>query len=375
MDAYRCTNCHRPYPDDAFPHRCLHCGGIFSVAEAITYVEPDESASGIWRYAASFGLDLEALPVTLGEGATPLVKARAFDKDVYFKLEFLNPSGSFKDRATAPLITEIKSRGIERAVEDSSGNAGASFAAYAARASMEAKVFVPESASGPKLEQIRAYGAHLEAVPGPRSAAAEAVLQATENGTAYASHAYLPFGLPGLATIAYEIYVELGEAPSTLLSPTGHGSLLLGAAMGFEALRAAGKIEKLPYLVAAQAAACAPLWVMANLGPSGLGAVQEGETLAEGVGVRNPLRGDELLARLQPGAGQIRIVEEDRILLARNALAALGFYVETTSAIVWDALQQVVGEIPEPIVVILTGSGLKNSSAINSNHQDGELDA
>ena len=315
------------------------------------------------RYAQTFGLGEHTEVLTLGEGGTPLLRAEGFGHEIFLKLESRNPSGSFKDRASALLLAEMKARRIESAVEDSSGNAGASFAAYAARAGIEAKVFSPESAAGPKLEQIEAYGAELNRVPGPRSASAEAVLQAVEGGAAYASHAYLPFGLPGLATIAYEIYEQLGQAPGSVIAPVGHGSLLLGIAMGFEALKTAGKIERVPHMVAVQASACAPLWVVASMGPSGLGMVTEGETLAEGVRVRTPLRGDALLQRLQPGQGQIRIVEEEAILPGRNALAQMGFYVEATSAIVWDALRQVAGEIPEPIALILSGSGLKTFNA------------
>lgn len=362
MDAYHCNNCKRPYPDSDLPHRCLHCGGIFTVSKELNLAEDDQTQSGIWRYENSFGLSPDTEKVSLGEGDTPLVRSDLFGKEIYFKLEYQNPTGSFKDRGSAALVSEMKSRGVVRAVDDSSGNAGASFAAYAARAGIEAKVLVPENTSGPKRAQIEAYGAEIEEAPGPRSAAADRISEVIQEGVAYASHAFLPFGLAGLATIAYEIFDELGQAPGTVVAPAGHGSLLLGIALGFEALKAAGKIEQLPKLVAVQASACAPLWVVTNIGPSGLGAVQEGPTLAEGVRVRIPIRGDELILKLRDGKGHIHIVEEDRILPGRNALAKLGFYVEPTSAIVWDTLEQMQGEISEPVVVILTGSGLKNTT-------------
>ncbi len=360
MTNYHCTNCRRAYPEEGLPHRCLHCGGIFSVAH-LTYDSNkiDSSQEGMWLFKDSFGLSSGDHQISLGESATPLIAAQVNGKQLHFKLEYQNPTGSYKDRGSAVLLSEMKARGIQAASDDSSGNAGASFAAYAARADIDATVFAPESASGPKLAQIEAYGAELHQVPGPRSASAQAVLGAVEQGSIYASHAYQPFGLAGIATIAYEIAEQLGQAPGTLIAPAGHGSLLLGISMGFDALKAAGQISEVPRLMAVQASACAPLWAVSSMGASGLGIVTERETLAEGVRVTNPLRGDELLQALQKSNGDVLIVDEDKIIPGRNALAQLGFYVEPTSAIVWDAVQQIIANAPEPIVLILTGSGLK----------------
>lgn len=199
----------------------------------------------------------------------------------------------------------------------------------------------------------------LVKVPGPRSEAAAAVRRAAEGGAVYASHSMLPFGLPGIATIAYEIAEQLGSAPGTVIAPVGHGSLLLGIAQGFAALQAAGIIKKIPQLVGVQARACAPLVALITQGAAGLAWVTEGETLAEGVRVRHPVRGDELLRAVETSGGRFVAVEEEQILPARDALAHAGLFVEPTSAIVWAALQELVRELPEPIVLILSGSGLK----------------
>lgn len=361
MTSYHCTNCKRPYPDHGLPYKCPHCGGIFSLNGETTYdtAQVDQQDSGLWKYRHTFGLPKDAPTVTLGEGNTPLVDGQALNKKLAFKLEYLNPSGSFKDRGTAPLASMLAARGVSEAVEDSSGNAGASFAAYAARAGVKARVFVPGYASGPKRLQIEAYGAQLERIDGPRSAAAEAVRAAAENGAIYASHAYLPFGLAGIATIAYELVEQLGAAPGSVIAPAGHGSLLLGIARGFSAMKAAGIIPNLPVLVGVQARACAPLWALSTQGAAGLAWVTEGETLAEGVRVRQPLRGDELLVAVSASRGRIVAVEEQEIAPARDALARAGLFVEPTSAIVWAALPQVAAELPEPVVLVLSGSGLK----------------
>ncbi|MEX1248807.1 MAG: pyridoxal-phosphate dependent enzyme [Anaerolineales bacterium] len=314
---------------------------------------------GLWRYRHTFGLPDEAPVISLGEGNTAIVEGEGFGKKLVFKLEYLNPTGSFKDRGTAPLASWLRARGVREAVEDSSGNAGASFAGYAARAGIKARVFVPGYASGPKRLQIEAYGAELVRVEGPRSEAAAAVREAAKAGAVYASHAYLPFGIPGIATVAYELLEQLGQVPGAVVAPVGHGSLLLGVAKGFSALKAAGIIQNLPVLIGVQARACAPLWALATQGAAGLAWVTEGETLAEGVRVLQPVHGDELLVAVEKSGGRFAAVEEQGILPARDALARAGLFVEPTSAIVWVALEEIAEELPEPIALVLTGSGLK----------------
>lgn len=346
------------------PYCCPACGGLFDYAERLFYEARQVEAGqpGIWRYRHSFGLpEGRGAPVSLGEGNTPLVWAEAFGRQVAFKCEYLNPSGSFKDRGSALLISFLRGWGVKEVVEDSSGNAGASLAAYAARAEMRARVFVPEATAGPKLRQIEAYGAEVVRVSGPRSQAAEAARRAAEQGAVYASHAYLPFNLPGYATIAYEIVEQLGGAPGCVVSPAGQGGLLLGLGRGFEALAAAGVIAKIPLLVGVQARACAPLWALATYGPVGLSLVGEAQTLAEGIRVRYPLRGDTVLQTVERLGGMFLSVEEEAILPGRDQLSRRGFYVEPTSAVVWEALAQLAGRAADPLVVILTGSGLKTS--------------
>jgi threonine synthase len=286
-----CTNCRRAYPETGAPYRCLICGGLFDFSSAPEFESHnvDKDAPGIWRYRHALGLPNQAPVLYLGEGDTPLVWSRAFDREIAWKLEYANPTGSFKDRGSACLVSFLVSRGIKAALEDSSGNAGASFAAYAARADMQARVYIPDAASGPKRRQIEAYGAELVRIMGPRSNAAEAVRKAAEQaGAVYASHAYMPFNLMGYATLAYELVEQMPDPPGTVLLPVGQGGLLLGLARGFNALVNAGVIAKSPTLVGVQARACAPLWALASYGAEGLGWTTEGETLAEGVRVSLP---------------------------------------------------------------------------------------
>jgi threonine synthase len=355
-----CIACHTPYPEDSNPYRCLSCDGIFDFAELPRF-DPAMVTNdpGIWRYRHTFGLPADAPVVHLGEGDTPLVWSAAFGREVAFKVEFLNPTSSFKDRGTAVLMSHLLARGVNSAADDSSGNAGSSFAAYARSAGLDAKVFIPAYASGPKRTQIEAYGAEVIAVPGPRSQAAAAVKAATDDGVVYASHAYLPHGLPGYVTVAFELVEQLGVAPGTIITPAGQGHMLLALGRGFEMLKRADKISKLPRLVGVQAQACAPIWAAFTHGRAALQNVREGETLAEGVRTRHPHRLEALINTVKSSHGKFVAVEEDQIQIGRDELAHRGLFVEPTSAIVWDGLQQVIAEMPDPIVVILTGSGLK----------------
>ena len=348
---FRCSSCDQPYPEKDVPYRC-ECGGIFGAPQGL-FFGPGRFAPGLpgmWAYRYSFGLPLSAPIISLGEGSTPLVETKFFSRQVFFKLEYCNPTGSYKDRLVAPIVSFLVSQGITSAVEDSSGNAGAAFAAYSARGGLEAEIFVPESAAGPKLEQIRSYGAQVQVIPGPRSAATEAVMREVKQGRTYASHAYLPHGLAGIATMAYEIVSELGRAPGPLLAPVGHGGLLLGLALGFRALQAAGVTAGLPILIGVQAENCAPMINSSSQKP----------TIAGGISVSEPVRAGELRALAEQQDIRFIPVAEKSILSGRDHLAGKGFYVEPTSAVVLDALNQTKGELPDPIVAVLTGSGLKH---------------
>jgi len=374
MTLIRCTNCKSSYPDDHIPYKCVQCGDIYDFETLSTYrqdlVEKDSSHfPGIWRYHRFFGIEYPLNPVTLGEGNTPLVWKEIKGVKVGFKLEFINPTGSFKDRGTAVLVSFLQSRGVKTAVEDSSGNAGASFAAYAASAGISAKVFVPDYASVPKQNQISIYGAEVVRIMGPRSNATLAVQKVADGGIVYASHAYLPFGIPGFTTIAFELYQQLGASPGTIIAPCGQGSLMLGIGRGFQSLKMGGVIKNIPRLVGVQAQNCAPLWAVYNYGHSGLSWVTEGDTIAEGVRIKHPLRGDKLISMIKDSGGAIIAIEEDKIISYRSLMARMGLFVEPTSAIVWGGLMQILDEFPGPIVVILTGSGLKAAHDIYSERE------
>jgi threonine synthase len=301
---------------------------------------------------------VEGTPVTLGEGGTPLVPAR--DGRLHFKVESANPTGSFKDRGAAVLLTDIGARGARALVEDSSGNAGAAIAAYAARAGLEATIYVPEAASPGKLDQVAAYGARLVRVPGSREAVAAAAHAAPGR---YASHCWDPLFFHGTKTIAYELWEALGgRAPDQVVTPVGHGTMLLGLWLGFRELVESGVIPRAPRLLAVQSSACAPL-----AGPAlgrGAGA---GDTVAEGIRVRQPVRPDEIRRAVDESGGRFLVVEDAEIRAARARLAREGLFVEPTAAAApaaaWRLIDESAFAPSEMVVVPLTGHGLKTPTA------------
>jgi threonine synthase len=348
------------------PWRCPACGSPLEIdlpaAEAATFVTG--SADGLWRYR---GWLPEVDPVTLGEPRTALADILGVHGRVVAKLEGGLPTGSFKDRGTAVTVSWLRAGGIRGFVVDSSGNAAASFAAYAARAGLHAHLFVPADASPAKLAQARAHGATITTVPGPRSAAgdaARAAVEASSPDVVYASHLWQAAFLAGTATFAYEVYEGLGgRAPDTLVAPLGGGTLLLGAHLGFGRLRDAGLIERIPRLVGVQSSACAPLALAFRAGLDDAKPVDPGPTIAEGIRIARPPRSGQILRAIRQTGGDIVEVTDAEILDALRRLLGQGLFAEPTSAVAIAGLAR-LGPADGIVVVALTGHGLKAAGAI-----------
>ncbi len=359
-----CADCQQTYPFNTRHWHC-QCGGVFELKDGPGFVKDkiQRREPSLWRYRAMLPLDRDEHIVSLGEGFTPLIETDVYGLKIHCKVEFLSPTGSFKDRGASVLISVLKGLDVKTVVDDSSGNAGASLAAYAARAGMASAIYVPASASLPKRAQIVIYGARLIKVEGPRREAALAAQEAATRGAYYASYCYNPFTLQGLKTIAYEIWEQLGgHGPDNLVLPAGYGTLLLGAYRGFTDLLEVGLIDRLPRLFAVQAAGCAPLYEAHRQGADEVSPVEEGETLAEGIRIPHPVRGKQILAAIRQTGGAVLAVEDEQIELAHRELAQQGFYVEFTSAAPVAALKELHDTITadQVTVVPLTGSGFKN---------------
>ena len=319
----------------------------------------------MWRYARALLVGAEHA-VSLGEGWTPLLDGHWDGVPVRFKLEFMMPTGSFKDRGMTVMVSYLKSRGVDRVLEDSSGNAGASLSAYAAAAGLTCRILVPSSASYPKIAQIAACGADVVTIAGSRQDVAEAALRQSAE-IFYASHNWQPFFLEGTKTLAYELWEQSGfQAPDNLVVPLGYGSNVLGAERGFAELEHTGEIATGPRLFGVQAARCAPYAAAFRAEVEHLVPTDIGPTVAEGIATSKPTRVAEVLRAVRRSGGSIVAVEEAEIVEALRGLARRGLYVEPTSAVAAAGLTRLLadGRIRphERTVLVLTGSGLKASS-------------
>lgn len=359
---YHCTLCARQFASTELRWRC-DCGGVLELEPPYYSGQLcDMEATGVWRYPWLLpGIDPSSR-ISLGEPTSPLVRSSFLD--AHLKLDYLLPSGSYKDRGATVMVSHLYQHGVNKVSLDSSGNAGAAVATYCAAAGIACEVFVPASNSPSKLAQISALGASLKRVPGTRLDTTIAAQSAADGGF-YASHNWSPEFEAGLSTMAGEIYEQLhGRAPTTVLAPCGNGGVILGLHRGFDALLRAGLIPKLPRLVAVQSASFdAVAHAVASgsdeIEPRGVGLV----TLAEGIACTQPIRGRQLLRAIRASGGDAITVTEGEIMETVVELATHGIFVEPTAAVgaaglrrIRDRVDRDLGDLP---VVILTGSGLK----------------
>lgn len=360
-----CHECGTTKEFDPHQYRC-DCSGPWEPVEKSTFdpVSIDLSRSSLWRYHKIFDLIEVVKPFSLGAGWTPLVDADFEGARTWFKLEFISPTGSFKDRGTEVEMNYLFAAGIRNVVEDSSGNAGASMAAYAARAGLKAAIFAPDSASPAKLSQIGIFGADLHKIPGARIESTKAVLKAVEEGAVYASHAYNPVYLLGQQSVAWEIWEQFGnEIPDAVIIPTGQGGLLMAAWLGFRRLRNAGIIKAIPRLYSAQPEFLAPIYQAFNQGLDDIPeATPNQKSVAEGLAIVKPVRSKRLLQALRESDGGAVTVTEGEIMHAYKSLALKGIFAEPSSAVAAAAVSEVRKSLDgnAKIVVALTGSGLKS---------------
>jgi threonine synthase len=368
ISTYECPGCGRIYPADRPRWRC-DCGSHLNLApgRGLRRGEIAVGEASLWRYAAA--LVLERPPrLSLGEGWTPLVSRDWRGAKVYFKLESQMPTGSFKDRGTAVMINHLLEVGVGPIHEDSSGNAGASLATYAAAAGIPCRIYVPAAAPRGKLVQIAANGADLNAVPGTRQDVAEAALAAAGESF-YASHNWEPFFIEGTKTLAFELWEQLGfRVPDNVLVPTGYGSNILGLDRGFDELEKSGEIAARPRLFAIQAANCAAFAAAWAAGQDRFVPFAAKPTVADGIAAPKPVRIGEVLRALRRSKGGVVGVAEEEIAPALAALGRLGLFVEPTAAIAAAALTRLLADgtigADQTSVVVLTGSGLKAVDSI-----------
>jgi threonine synthase len=340
---------------------------LITPGSGISRDEIDGRTRSLWRYRAVLPVDI-AKPISLGEGCTPLVQQAWGDLRPHFNLEWFNPTGSFKDRGSAVMLSFLRQIGVDAILEDSSGNGGSSMAGLGAAGGMRVKILAPASTSPAKIAQVRAYGAEIQLVEGPREESeAEAIRQSNESF--YASHNWQPFFLEGTKSLAYELWEDLGfRAPDNVVVPVGAGSSLLGCAFGFRELMKAGQIAKLPRLFVTQPLNCSPIDASFKAGVDTPVPRELRKTIAEGTAIKHPMRLREIVGALRESGGGTVALTEDEIVGALRRLARQGLFAEPTSASAAAALDKLsdAGSIKsnETTIVLLTGNGLKAASTV-----------
>ncbi|MBI4340052.1 MAG: threonine synthase [Chloroflexi bacterium] len=370
----RCTDCGAAHEADVRTLICRLCHAPLEVRYSGASTLPRAGLAGLWSLGAPALLHDAGSIITMGEGQTPVVRLGALGRRLghtalFAKLEFQSPSGSFKDRGATVLMSVLKEAGVAEVVEDSSGNAGASIAAYAAKAGIVAHIFAPASAPAAKIQQIRVYGAQVHLVDGPREAATQAAIAyVAERGLAYASHNLSPFFLEGTKTFAYEIQADArGLFPRHVVIPVGNGSLLIGMWKGFLELQARGVLREVPHLHAVQALAVQP--IVAAVHGQTWSPRAGARTIAGGIAVGQPPRLRQAVRAIRGTHGSAVAVSDEAILRWQVALAREeGIYAEPTSAAAFAGLealvrQGVIGR-DEPVLLPVTGMGLKDAAPL-----------
>lgn len=359
----RCLGCGR-VSSNLLDYTCPSCGKPLDMQIDLPFKKENilKGRFSAWRYRRLFPYVKEDEVVSLGEGWTPLVR---FSENVCFKFESLNPTGSFKDRGSTVLVSAIN-RVVRDAglyiSEDSSGNAGASVAAYAARAGVRAKIYVPKAVAGPKFNQIQAFGADVTKVAGSRSKVAMEA-QKPEKGKVYVGHILHPLFRDGIKSLAYEVAEQYDWLlPDRVYLPVSAGTLLLGVLTGFTHLADSGIIKSIPKVVACQTRQVSPLYHRfknVHYSPP-----EKVDSIADALVSVNPPLLDLMLAWLRKTDGDAIIIDENEITQAFTELARAGFFVEPSSAVAYAGYkkQLMAREVsPEQkVAIILTGNGLKS---------------
>lgn len=323
-----CRSCGKEYKANEKVWRC-DCGGLLDIRTSNQFQPEliDKSDHSIWRYKNFLPVNAPD-KISFGEGLTPLIKER---KKRFFKLDYISPTGSFKDRGASVLVSKMKELGIQKVVEDSSGNAGKAIAAYCSQAEISCEIIVPKNTPESKLLQIKNTDVEINIVDGNREQAATVALKRA-NDTYYASHVWNPYFFQGTKTIAYEIFEQMENFPERIIIPVGNGTLLIGIYLGLIELQKGGYLEDFPAVVGVQPENCAPLVEAFRDNKNRI--ITDGwcPSIAKGISVAAPARSRQILNFTRKYNGQLVAVTEKKIADAHQNLLRRGYLIETTAA-------------------------------------------
>ena len=374
-----CTYCGIELSADE-PHRtCPDCGKVLyprydlqSASAALKREDLKDRPPNMWRYFEVMPVLDEANVVTLGEGFTPIFKTNRLATDtgcssLFIKDEGLNPTASFKARGLGAAVSKAKELGITRLTMPSAGNAAGAMTAYAAKAGMEAYVFMPKDAPEANRVEVEVSGANLELVDGFITDAGRISAQrAEELGLFDVSTLREPYRVEGKKTMGYEIAEQMGwTLPDVILYPTGGGTGIVGMWKAFSEMEAMGWIDsKRPKMFAVQSEGCAPIVRAFNEGTEFAEPWENPDTLAAGIRVPAAIGDYLILQSLRESGGGAITVSEDEILSDLRAVASLeGMFICPEGAAIVAALRKLLADgtisPDESILLLNTGSGLK----------------
>jgi threonine synthase len=324
----------------------------------------------LWRYRELLPLGPKERPLTLGEGGTPLLRARRLEKALrlgrlLIKDEAQNPTGSFKARGMAVALAKARALGVRAVALPSAGNAGGAAAAYAALAGIEAHVYMPEGTPPAFEAEARAVGAHVTSGGGSIAEAAKALAPEAMAGRWYDLSTFKePYRVEGKKTMAFEIFEAIGRLPDAVVYPAGGGTGLVGLWKGFDELEAMGWIGSArPRMYAVQAAGCAPLVRAFAAGHAAAAPWHEPRTRALGLRVPQSRADFMILNILRASGGAAVAVEEEQIAEGERLLGREGLFASPESGAAAAGLAQLVeqGQVERDDLVVLfhTAGGAK----------------
>jgi threonine synthase len=355
-----CTACQKPL----FPIIDLSAVGRTVTRDAFSTRE-----KSLWRYREVLPLPANVEAVSLGEGGTPLLRASRFggEIDLWVKDESQNPTQSFKARGMAVAVSMAKHLGATKLAVPTAGNAGGALAAYAARAGLEAHIFMPRDTQRANIIECRELGAQVTLIDGLiTDCGAEIARRKETEGWFDMSTLKEPYRVEGKKTLGYELAEQLNwQLPDVILYPTGGGTGLIGMWKAFDEMETLGWIgKKRPRMFSVQATGCAPIVRAFENGESSANEFPNAHTCASGLRVPKAI-GDFLMLNIlrQSGGGAVAVDDKEMIRVAREVGSSEGLFVAPEGAACFAAFKSLrsTGKIDlrERVVIFNTGSGIK----------------
>jgi len=376
----RCIKCGAEYSPSELVNFCSKCGSVVefqlnydAIASTVNKGKLQLRDFNMWRYREFIPIEDFSKIVSLGEGGTPLIRSRRLGrelglKNLYLKLDYLNPTGSFKDRGASAAASRALELKISTMVGFSTGNAGVAQAAYAAAAGLASVVFVPKTASLEKIASMMIYGSKVIVVNGTFDDAGRIAGEVSKKmGWMYNGGVINPIRQEGKKTLAYEICEQLNwNAPDWYVQAVGVGTAAIGAHKGFTELLKIGWINDKVKIGCVQAEGCAPMARAFKAGLEEIEPVVRPKTVASAIAVGNPAGWPLLRRAVIESGGTIEAVSDDEILEAYRLLAKFeGIYAEPAGAAPIAFVKKLLNEgyidASEVIVCVISGIGLKDT--------------